>query len=162
MEAVGFIDSDGAFRRLECYDTLLRDPNPSDPIRPGHGARSVGRRGPFRLFTPRGTRKRTIVSSGGSGGGAGRPEEAVEQHGAREEVEHAVPDHLAVRGDDVAALAERPAERVEREEERGPGPRDWEERDVDPTAAVVVMVCGSGQWRCGAGAGEGEGGPAAA
>ena len=71
-------------------------------------------------------------------------------------------DHLAVRGHNVAALAERPAERVEREEERGAGPRDWEERDVDPATAAVVMVCGSGQWRCGAGAGKGEDGPAAA
>ena len=54
---------------------------------------------------------------------APRPEEREEERGAGEDVERAVPDHLAVRGDDGAALGERPAERVQQEEEgeRGAG-----------------------------------------
>ena len=59
------------------------------------------------------------------------PEEEGAEDGLGEDVEDAVEDGLGVRGDDVAALAETPGDRVQEPQEDGPAAADQEgARDV--------------------------------
>lgn len=67
--------------------------------------------------------------------GAEVEEEGEEEDGAGDEVEDAVPDHLARRRDDVRALGARPADRVEHEQEREGG------GGADVAAAYGTTCC---------------------
>lgn len=76
------------------------------------------------------------------------PEEKSTEDGLGHNIEHAVEDGFRVRGDDVAAFADTPGDRVEKPEEDGPDAADGVgPRDVGAEGRCV-LTAGHGDGPC--------------